>query len=58
MSGFCCFRRLTAALNCGWVSSYTSLMPRLGLSFERYSAASAIWIGLFGMVISPAYFFE
>ena len=30
---------------------------RLG-RLERYSAASAIWIGLSGMVISPVYFFE
>ena len=31
-------------------------MPRPGWVFDRYSAASAIWIGLFGTVTSPAYF--
>src|SRR3954467_5016042 len=55
-SGFCCFSRLTAALNCLSLSSYGSLIPRLGSFFARYSAASAIWIGLSGTVIWPLYF--
>src|SRR5579859_1587845 len=46
---------LTAAWNCGWVSSYGSVMPRLGWCVSRYSAASAIWIGLSGTVIWPLY---
>src|SRR5436190_5333641 len=49
-SGFCCLSRLTAAWNCLSFSSYGSLMPRLGSFFDRYSAASAIWIGLSGTV--------
>src|SRR5579875_1998786 len=52
----CCFSRFTAALNCGWVSSYGSVMPSFGCFFARYSAASAIWIGLSGTVTLPAYF--
>ena len=31
-------------------------MPRSGFVFDRYSAASAIWIGLSGIVIWPLYF--
>src|SRR5918911_4833598 len=34
-SGRCCFISLTAALNCVWVSSYGSVIPRLGFAFER-----------------------
>src|SRR6476646_10150075 len=54
-SGFCCLRRLTAASNCFWLSSKGSVMPRSGFVFDRYSAASAIWIGLFGIVTLPLY---
>ena len=56
INGRCCFSRATAAWNCGWVSSYGSVMPRLGFVFDRYSAASAIWMGLSGIVILPLYF--
>ena len=56
ISGFCCLSRLIAALNCVWVSSYGSVIPSDGCDFERYSAASAIWIGLSGTVILPLYF--
>src|SRR5919201_2311400 len=52
----CCFSRSTVALNCESVSSYGSLIPSDGFVFERYSAASAIWIGLSGTVIFPLYF--
>ena len=40
--GRCCFRSSTAASNCGWVSSYGSVMPSSGLCVLRYSAASAM----------------
>src|SRR3954453_15440596 len=33
-SGFCVFSRSTAALNCASLSSYGSLIPRLGSFFE------------------------
>src|SRR5947208_14300973 len=56
ISGFCCFSRLTAASNCFWFSSYGSLIPSDGCAFDRYSAASAIWIGLSGTVTLPLYF--
>src|SRR5689334_25400890 len=46
ISGFCFFSRPTAALNWFLFSSYGSVMPRSGRDFMRYSAASAIWIGL------------
>src|SRR2546428_453993 len=49
-SGRCFLSNATAALNCAELSSYGSLIPRLGLVFIRYSAASAIWIGLSGTV--------
>src|SRR4051794_15932291 len=52
-NGRCCFIRLTAAPNCFWFSSYGSVIPRLGFVLARYSAASAIWIGLSGTVICP-----
>ncbi len=55
ISGRCPASRFTAAWNCGWVSSYGSVMPRLGLCLDRYSAASAIWIGLSGTVTWPLY---
>src|SRR5262245_23129490 len=55
-SGFCFLIRSIAALNWVWFSSYGSLMPRLGFVFDRYSATSAIWIGLFGTVTRPLYF--
>src|SRR5437762_14379213 len=55
ISGRCCLSRLTAASNCDWLSSYGSVMPRLDCVFIRYSAASAIWIGLFGTVTCPLY---
>ena len=35
ISGCCCLSRFTAASNCGWVSSYGSVMPRLGCVFDR-----------------------
>ena len=54
-SGCCWVSSATAAWNCGWVSSYGSVMPRLGLVFSRYSAASAIWIGLSGTVTLPLF---
>ena len=38
------------------MSSYGSLIPSDGVAFERYSAASAIWIGLSGIVILPLFF--
>src|SRR5262249_52610245 len=53
--GRCCLSRFTAAFSCASVSSYGSVMPRLGCVFDRYSAASAIWIGLFGTVTVPLY---
>src|SRR5580765_1334117 len=43
-SGRCFFRRAIVASNCFFVSSYGSLIPSPGWVFERYSAASAIWI--------------
>src|SRR3954451_24514215 len=52
-SGRCLFSSAMVAANCGFVSSYGSLIPSDGFVFERYSAASAIWIGLFGTVILP-----
>ena len=55
MSGRCCFSSAIVASNCGCVSSYGSVIPRAGFVFDRYSAASAIWIGLSGTVILPAY---
>src|SRR4051812_46611282 len=55
-SGRCFFSRLTAASNWVFVSSYGSLIPSDGFVFIRYSAASAIWIGLFGTVILPLNF--
>src|SRR5262245_43274532 len=55
ISGFCCFSRLIAASNWVLFSSYGSLIPSAGLFFIRYSAASAIWIGLSGTVTLPLY---
>ena len=55
ISGRCPASRFTDAWNWGWVSSYGSVIPRLGLCLDRYSAASAIWIGLSGTVIWPLY---
>src|SRR5436190_950905 len=43
----------TAAFSCACVSSYGLVIPRLAFVFDRYSAASAIWIGLFGTEIWP-----
>src|SRR5262249_9789804 len=54
--GFCRLSSFTVAESCAWVSSYGSLIPRLGCVFSRYKAASAIWIGLSGIVTWPAYF--
>src|SRR6266550_120347 len=48
ISGFCFVSRSIAALNWVLFSSYGSLMPSDGLVFIKYSAASAIWIGLSG----------
>src|SRR6266576_5268089 len=56
ISGFCCLSRLTAAPSCFSFSSYGSVIPRLGSFFDRYSAASAIWIALSGTVTLPLYF--
>src|SRR6516164_6352800 len=56
ISGRWAASRLTAAWNWGWVSSYGSVMPSDGLVVFRYSAASAIWIGLSGTVTWPLYF--
>ncbi len=56
ISGFWLASRVTAAVNCGWVSSYGSVMPSDGWWVLRYSAASAIWIGLSGTVTWPLYF--
>src|SRR3954452_2548104 len=56
INGFCCFSRLTAASNCFWFSSYGSLIPSDGCDFDRYSAASAIWMGLSGTVTLPLNF--
>src|SRR6185437_5885111 len=47
---------LTEAWNCGWVSSYGSVIFSDGSWVFRYSAASAIWIGLSGTVTWPLYF--
>src|SRR5215212_2220671 len=55
-SGRCFLISAIAASNCFWFSSYGSVMPSDFCVFERYSAASAIWIGLFGTVILPLYF--
>src|SRR3954467_5675453 len=55
-SGRCCLSRATAAASWVLVSSYGSVIPRLGFVFDRYSAASAIWIGLSGIVILPLFF--
>ena len=55
-SGFCFLSRLIVAANCAEFSSYGSLIPSEGCVFIRYSAASAIWIGLSGTVILPLYF--
>src|SRR5712691_3398024 len=54
-SGRCWASSATAAWNCGWVSSYGSAMPSSGLVALRYSAASAIWMGLSGTVTLPLY---
>src|SRR5690242_2456017 len=56
ISGFCFFKRLIAALNCVEFNSYGSVILSDGCVFIRYSAASAIWIGLSGTVILPLYF--
>ena len=56
ISGFCCLRSEIAASNCFWFSSYGSVIPSDGFVFERYNAASAIWIGLSGTVTLPLYF--
>ena len=56
MSGCCCLSSLTAASNWGLFSSYGSVILRSGFVFIRYSAASAIWIGLSGTVTWPLYF--
>ena len=55
-SGRCCLSSATAAASCAFVSSYGSLIPSDGFVFDRYSAASAIWIGLSGIVILPLFF--
>ena len=55
-SGRCFFSSAIAASNWVLFSSYGSLIPSDGFVFDRYSAASAIWIGLFGTVILPLYF--
>ena len=55
-SGRCFFSRAIVASNWGLFSSYGSLIPSDGFVFDRYSAASAIWIGLFGTVILPLNF--
>src|SRR5262245_59923440 len=55
-SGRCFFNSASVAANWVLFSSYGSLIPSAGFVFERYSAASAIWIGLFGTVILPLYF--
>src|SRR5262249_40208539 len=56
ISGFCFFSSETAASNCFWFSSYGSLIPSDESVFIRYSAASAIWIGLSGTVTRPLNF--
>src|SRR6478752_3199329 len=56
ISGFCFLSRLSVAVNWVLFSSYGSLMPSEGCVFIRYSAASAIWIGLSGTVTLPLYF--
>src|SRR6266568_4083114 len=56
ISGRCEASRVTAAWNWGWVSSYGSVIFSSGLWVFRYSAASAIWIGLSGTVTCPLYF--
>src|SRR5258708_31415775 len=55
-SGFCFVSRAMVALNCAEFSSYGSVIPSDGRVLIRYSAASAIWIGLSGTVILPLYF--
>ena len=55
-SGRCCLSSFTAAASWAFVSSYGSLIPSDGCVFDRYSAASAIWIGLSGIVILPLFF--
>src|SRR3954454_14811954 len=56
MSGFCFLSSEIAAFIWDWFSSYGSLIPSDGCVFIRYSAASAIWIGLSGTVTLPLYF--
>src|SRR2546421_9841053 len=56
ISGFCFLNRLIAASNWDLFHSYGSLIPSAGCVFIRYSAASAIWIGLSGTVTLPLYF--
>src|SRR6266542_956729 len=48
--GRCFLSSATVAANCFAFSSYGSLIPSPGCVFIRYSAASAIWIGLSGIV--------
>src|ERR1043165_4093291 len=55
-SGLCFFSSAITALNWVLFSSYGSVIRRARFVFDRYSAASAIWIGLFGTVILPLYF--
>src|SRR5690242_17002672 len=55
ISGRCFLSSAAAALSCASVSSYGSVIPRLGWVFDRNSAASAIWIGLLGTVTWPLY---
>src|SRR3954447_23479138 len=56
ISGFCALSKAIVAANWAGFSSYGSLMPSAGFVFIRYSAASAIWIGLSGTVTLPLYF--
>src|SRR6266704_4850262 len=55
LSGRCPASSCTAAWNWGCVSSYGSVIFSDGLCVLRYSAASAIWIGLSGTVTWPLY---
>src|SRR5690349_5293469 len=56
ISGFWCLSRSIAAANWFAFSSYGSLIFSAAFVFIRYSAASAIWIGLSGTVTLPLYF--
>src|SRR4029078_9728793 len=54
--GLCFFSSAIAASNWVLFSSYGSVMWRARFVLDRYRAASAVWIGVFGAALLPLYF--